>query len=82
MVAISRGPLVYCLEDIDNSNAKIPNARIDLNYRLEAIFSNKFFNGIYIIKGKDFSDNFLTFIPYFLWANRGKSKMQVYVSEK
>ncbi|MHA1854823.1 MAG: hypothetical protein ACTSYY_02170, partial [Promethearchaeota archaeon] len=25
---------------------------------------------------------FLTFIPYFLWANRGKSKMQVYVSEK
>ncbi|MHA2019808.1 MAG: glycoside hydrolase family 127 protein [Promethearchaeota archaeon] len=82
MVAISRGPLVYCLEDIDNPNAKIPNARIDLNYRLEAIFSNKFFNGIYIIKGKDFSDNFLTFIPYFLWANRGKSKMQVYVSEK
>ncbi len=81
-IALSRGPLVYCLEDIDNSKAKVPNARINLNEPLKASFSNKLFNRIYTIEGKDFSDNLLVFIPYFLWANRGISKMQVYVNEK
>ena len=81
-IAISRGPLVYCLEDLDNSKAKVPKARINLNEPLKASFSNTLFNGIHIIEGKDFSDNSLLFIPYFLWANREISKMQVYVSEK
>ena len=81
-IAISRGPLVYCLEDLDNYKANVPKARINLEKPLEANFSNKLFNGIYIIKGKDFSDNPLVFIPYFLWANRAASKMQVYVREK
>ena len=81
-IAISRGPLVYCLEDLDNSKAKVPKARINLNEPLKASFSNTLFNGIHTIEGKDFSDNSLLFIPYFLWANREISKMQVYVSEK
>ncbi len=81
-IAISRGPLVYCLEDFDNPNAKVPKARINLNAPLKASFSDKYFNGIQIIEGKDFSDDPLVFIPYFLWANRDISKMQVHVNEK
>ncbi len=81
-IAISRGPLVYCLENFDNPNAKVPKARINLNEPLKASFSDKYFNGIQIIEGKDFSDDPLVFIPYFLWANRDISKMQVYVNEK
>jgi hypothetical protein len=81
-IAISRGPLVYCLEDLDNPNAKVPKARINLSEPLKASFAIKLFNGIHIIEGKDFSDNKLLFIPYFLWANRDISKMQVYVREK
>ncbi len=81
-IAISRGPLVYCLEDLDNPGAKVPKARINLEESLKAKFSHKYFNGIQIIEGKDFLDNPLVFIPYFLWANREISKMQVYVVEK
>ena len=81
-IAISRGPIVYCLEDLDNPKAKIPKANINLNKPLKSSFLNKLLNGIHIIEGTDYFDNSLVFIPYFLWANREISKMQVYVSEK
>nr|WP_147662877.1 beta-L-arabinofuranosidase domain-containing protein [Candidatus Prometheoarchaeum syntrophicum]QEE15983.1 hypothetical protein DSAG12_01811 [Candidatus Prometheoarchaeum syntrophicum] len=81
-IALSRGPIVYCLEDLDNPKAKIPKACINLNEPLKASFLNNLLNGVHILEGKDCYDNSLVFIPYFLWANREISKMQVYVSEK
>ena len=99
-VAIQRGPLVYCLEEIDNYNGlqqiylpidaelkdvEMPNklgGMVEVRAKglklkgtdPEALYSNKPFY--------EFDEVSLTFIPYYLWANRGKNEMTVWVHEK
>jgi DUF1680 family protein len=46
---------------------------------LRAEFSRDHFGGIQVIIGQTTIDEPLTFIPYYLWANRGESRMNVYV---
>lgn len=77
-VAISRGPLVYCLESIDNPEIDIFNAVLD-PASLNTSFSKDHFDGICLICGQTVDGLPLTFIPYYLWANRGESKMTVYI---
>ena len=77
-VAITRGPLVYCLEQTDNPEVDIFNERLDTAL-LDTEFEPKMFNGIIVIRGQTTNRQPLTFIPYFLWANRGDSRMTVYV---
>ncbi|MBP7738665.1 MAG: glycoside hydrolase family 127 protein [Spirochaetes bacterium] len=80
-IALSRGPLVYCLESIDNPATKIPGAAIDITKELKPRFSEKHFGGTWVLEGSDPAGNPLTFIPYFCWANRGLSNMEVWVQE-
>jgi len=47
---------------------------------LRAEFSAGHFGGVTVLRGQTVQDQPLTFIPYFLWANRGESKMTVYVT--
>jgi DUF1680 family protein len=77
-VAISRGPLVYCLESNDNPGVNLFNVTIDPN-SLQSKFSLDYFGGIQVITGQTTGGDPLTFIPYYLWANRGESQMTVYV---
>jgi DUF1680 family protein len=77
-VAISRGPLVYCLESIDNPESDISNVELD-PASLYAEFREDYFDGISVIRGQAADGKPLTFIPYYLWANRGESHMTVYV---
>ncbi len=81
-VALSRGPLVYCLENIDNAAASIPDARLDTGKVVTARYSDSHFGGAWLLQGGDPAGNALTFIPYYCWANRGPSKMQVWVREE
>lgn len=77
-VAIARGPLVYCLESIDNPRIDLFNTRIDpdsLKPEPSALFG-----GAVLISGLDATDNKLTFIPYHLWGNRGRTQMCVFVA--
>ncbi|MHA1304637.1 MAG: glycoside hydrolase family 127 protein, partial [Candidatus Heimdallarchaeaceae archaeon] len=79
-IALSRGPLVYCFENIDNSHANIPNANIDLRSPIKA--KEKSFpklGKILVLEARDQSGNKLIAIPYFLWGNRECSSMQVWV---
>ncbi len=80
-IALSRGPLVYCLESIDNPAASIPEAVLDTGKALNACYSESHFGGTWLLQGTDPAGNALTFIPYFCWANRGQSEMQVWVRE-
>ncbi len=80
-IALSRGPLVYCLESIDNPATVIPGAAIDTTKEVEPRFSENHFGGAWLLEGSDPAGNFLTFIPYFCWANRGQSNMEVWVRE-
>ena len=77
--AISAGPLVYCLESVDNPNVDIFNVRVDPN-SLSLQYEEEFLGGCNIIIGKSTEGVPLTFIPYYLWGNRGASQMTVWVN--
>jgi DUF1680 family protein len=78
-VAITRGPLVYCLENVDNPNVDIFTAQLDPP-SLRDEFVPDLLGGCVVIHGKTIAGKPLKFIPYFLWANRGESQMTVWVN--
>lgn len=77
-VAISNGPLIYCLEQIDNKDVNIFDAEIARNKEFKVIFKPEFLGGINIIRGTLKSNKIFTAIPYYAWNNRGPTKMQVW----
>ncbi len=80
-VALTRGPLVYCLESVDNPTVDL--FRVALSPEsLEAVFDADLLGGVVKIVGRGRRGEALTFIPYHLWGNRGPSRMTVWVREK
>ncbi len=77
-VAVTRGPLVYCLESVDNPGVDIFRVRLDPS-TLKTAFSPSLLGGTQVITARSRDGRPLTFIPYFLWANRGESQMTVWV---
>jgi DUF1680 family protein len=80
-VAVTRGPLVYCLESTDNPEVDIFTAQLDPT-SLPDEFISDLLGGCVVIHGKTTDGKPLKFIPYFLWANRGESQMTVWVNAK
>lgn len=75
--AITCGPLVYCLESVDNPDVDIFTAA----GCVEAItqkYCPDVLGGIQTIQMETSDDKKLNLIPYFLWGNRGKSSMTVW----
>ena len=81
-LAFSRGPLVYCLESIDNPSAGIPDAALDPAHPMEEKLDHGPLGKIVKLVSRDAAGRPLEFIPYYCWANRGPSRMQVWVSAK
>ncbi len=77
-VALARGPLVYCLESVDNPGVNIFSERLDES-SLQEIYKPDLLGGIQVITAKSQSGTPMTFIPYHLWGNRGESQMTVWV---
>lgn len=77
-VAVTRGPLVYCLEDVDNPVVDIFTAQLE-SQSLEAIYDADILGGVVKLQGKTFDGQELIFIPYYLWGNRGPSRMTVWI---
>ena len=78
-VAITRGPLVYCLENIDNPGVDIFSTRLNPD-SLQAEFNPELLGGCTLLKALSMDGHPLTFIPYYLWANRAASQMNVWVA--
>ncbi len=81
LVAIERGPVVYCLEWPDNDN--LQNLVLPDTSTLNAIWTDQL-NGLMTISAtgkRSHSDALatLTAIPYYAWANRGKGAMEVWI---
>ena len=76
--AVTRGPLVYCLESTDNPDVDIFTAQVDPS-TLRDEFVADLLGGCVVIQGRTTDGTPLKFIPYFLWANRGESQMIVWV---
>jgi DUF1680 family protein len=78
-VALTRGPLVYCLESNDNVGIDIFSARIDPN-SIHTEPAPALLDGIWILRGRTIDEREFIAIPYHLWANRGKSQMTVWLN--
>jgi hypothetical protein len=77
-IALTRGPLVYCLESTDNPGLDIFAARLDLaSLRPEP--APDLLGGIIVLSGYATAGQPITAIPYALWGNRGESQMTVWV---
>lgn len=104
-VAVQRGPLVYCLEGLDQSNGvSLSSVALELGKRPESEFQlemkNDLLGGVLVLHhtgvsyDRNSSDSVLyprytgmtprttrvplTFIPYYAWANRQATSMQVW----
>ncbi|MDA1269131.1 MAG: glycoside hydrolase family 127 protein [Bacteroidetes bacterium] len=93
-IALQRGPLVYCVEGVDNDgsawNILIPdNGNFEvfdfniLNEKVKAIKTDMSVfkiseDGSKIITEK----KKVTAVPYYTWANRGQNEMQVWLPTK
>lgn len=96
-VAVMRGPMVYCLEQVDNGpvvealclprdSALTETVRPDkLGGIVEITAPGKRMvsadDALYSDQAPALEDATLTFIPYYAWANRGENEMTVYVRE-
>ena len=79
-VAVAFGPLLYCLEGIqnpDNAGELILTAG-----KLKVVNGDDLFEGLPIIEGIATSGDILTFTPYFLWGNRGNTPMTVFATKQ
>lgn len=93
-VALQRGPLVYCLEEIDNgaplANVMLPaDADIRVATRGDTIVLQA--DGVRQVESEpslyrhsapDLVGQPLTAVPYTQWGNRGQGEMQVWIREK
>ena len=76
---VTRGPIVYCLENVDNPDVDIFTAQLDPT-SLNDEFVSDLLGGCVVIHARTTDGRPLKFIPYFLWANRGESQMTVWVN--
>jgi len=91
-IALQRGPMVYCLEGVDNRNGNVLNLAIRNNLPITYEFRDELLNGVVVIKGNAFGTEFdknlrsirkwkqsFTAIPHYAWAHRGRNEMAVWM---
>lgn len=93
-VALMRGPVVYCMEELDNVDSPLKMS-VDTKTTFKEIFANNElpiikcsgykrveFNGLYKKLKNEFEITELTFIPYYTFANRKECDMSVFINQK
>lgn len=78
-VALQRGPLVYCLEGVDNEGSVLGRSIPD-RARFEVEFRQDLLGGINMLTIKGRGDaKPLKAVPYFAWSHRGAGEMAVWL---
>jgi DUF1680 family protein len=96
-VALKRGPLVYCLEQVDNPGAAIDLLRLPRTAPIDAQVRRDLFDGVVVLSADGEAAQTtsalyqaepyptapvrLSAIPYYAWSNRGRNAMQVWIPE-
>lgn len=86
-VALERGPVVYCIEGIDQRDRHVFNKYVLLSEQLKCHFDESLLGGVVVVEGNakeveaDGVVNDVDFkaIPYSTWNNRGNHEMEVWV---
>lgn len=74
---LQRGPLVYCMEETDNSRYDDATLLPSTNYMTK--FEPDLLGGVVSITAVNGGDTY-KFIPYYAWDNREAGKMKVWVN--
>ncbi len=98
-VALKRGPLVYCVEEVDNPGGAVQRLKLPRDAELKSTTRADLFGGavtlsaparaidpsdwrdLYRSAPPSEGDTTLTALPYYLWANRGRGSMVVWIPE-
>ena len=93
-VVVMRGPVVYCAEGVDNGS-DIKSIALDINSEFElkesefllpvlktTAYQIRETESLYYEAGGDYEEIPFTLIPYYAFANRGESEMQVWILRK
>jgi DUF1680 family protein len=93
-VALERGPIVYCLEGVDNPGSYDRFVLPD-DAKLSFVTDDNKLNGTHELTGDGIQFNVskdglsiqskkqpFTAIPYYQWCNRGKSAMEVWIPRR
>ena len=84
-VVLMRGPLVYCLEEVDNKDYFTATDEVFLHpHSLHAEFRKELLNGVVTIHGKAAlgqgnREITITAVPYYAWCNREQGRMKVWL---
>lgn len=82
-VSLMRGPIVYCLEAVDNPGVDLAQAAFPPDFRSE--HRADLLGGVTVVEGKGTDDKHtliaLTAVPYFAWQNREKGAMTVWIQQ-
>jgi hypothetical protein len=76
--AIQNGPIIYCLEGVDNKDGLVQNIVMDTSAVLQAHYNDQLLNGVNVVNGTAISQK-VTAIPYYSWDNRGPGEMEVWI---
>lgn len=76
---LERGPLVYCMEEVDNAN--YDGAILSADTKFDVNFQPDVLGGVATITATT-GDDSAVFIPYYAWDNRDPGKMKVWVDFK
>lgn len=88
-IALQRGPIVYCLEAVDNQRA-VASLALPADAPLSTERLPDLLGGVAVVKGTGLSRSEsdpapapmpFTAIPYYAWSNRAKGHMQVWIPE-
>ena len=99
-VALKRGPLVYCCEEVDNPQGPVQRIKLPRGSAIKAAPREDLFDGTVVLSAdairlddSDWADTLyrterpaeqqvtLTALPYYLWNNRQKGSMTVWLVE-
>lgn len=73
-LAILRGPIVYCLEGVDQANGQVFDKYIPAKAKFNAEYKADLLNGVVELSTGD-----IKAIPYSTWCNRGSDEMTVWI---
>jgi len=95
--ALRRGPLVYCVEGVDNGEC-LEDLLIPANVTYNSIWDGdllggvnkicftakrrKMFDGLYRKWAPEYEDAAVTAIPYYAWGNRGEGELAVWLRKE
>jgi DUF1680 family protein len=77
-VSLEYGPLVYAVEQVDNTAIETVSVSDKTSFKVK--HRPELLKGIYTIEGTNGNKKF-TAIPYYTWSNRGIGKMMVWLPE-